>query len=71
MYILMQFLCYPRMARTSVMAELLDSLNQINLRLQPYMQRYQQFMQDDPTFDQNVCINCSFANLCLVCMLIY
>ena len=38
------------------MASLLDSLNRINERLQPFIQQYHQLMRDDPVFEPDVSV---------------
>jgi hypothetical protein len=38
------------------MAALLDDLNQVTERMQPYLQQYHQLMRDDPVLEADVCI---------------
>jgi ABC-type iron transport system FetAB ATPase subunit len=48
---------YLRCPRTSDMAALLDDLNHVTERLQPYLQQYHQLMRDDPVLEADVRIN--------------
>ena len=45
---------YCRHPRTSILAEMLGEVMEINSRLAPYMERYQTIMAEDPQFDDNV-----------------
>jgi hypothetical protein len=38
------------------MAALLDDLNRVTERMQPFLQQYHQLMRDDPVFEPDVCI---------------
>jgi hypothetical protein len=37
------------------MAALLDDLNRVTERMQPFLQQYHQLMRDDPVFEPDVC----------------
>jgi hypothetical protein len=37
------------------MAALLDDLNRVTERMQPFLQQYHQLMQDDPVLEADVC----------------
>jgi len=45
-----------RYPRTSNVSALLDDLNRVTERMQPFLQQYHQLMRDDPVFEPDVCI---------------
>jgi hypothetical protein len=49
--------CY-RCPRTNDVAALLDDLNRVTERMQPFLQQYHQLMRDDPVFEPDVCTFC-------------
>lgn len=43
-----------RYPRTNDVAALLDDLNRVTERMQPFLQQYQHLMRDDPVFEPDV-----------------